>query len=62
MITAFTDCDSESIVLRVPYKLAVDMAQYLPSSEDKEELLEKMRRASLRSNKLSNLLKDLNKP
>lgn len=62
MITAFTDCDSESIVLRVPYKLAVDMAQYLPSSEDKEELLEKMRRASLRSNKLSNLLKNFNKP
>lgn len=59
MITAFTDCDSKSIVLRVPYELAVDMIIYLPPSENRDELTEKIRRASYRSSVLSNMLKNM---
>lgn len=59
MITAFTDCDSKSIVLRVPYELAVDIIRYLPTSESRDELIEKVRRASYRSSILSNMLKNM---
>lgn len=59
MITAFTDCDSKSIVLRVPYGLVIDIIQYLPPSQNRDELIEKVRRASYRSSMLSNMLKNM---
>lgn len=59
MITAFTDCDSKSIVLRVPYEVAIDIIKHLPPSESRNELVEKIRRASYRSSILSNMLKNM---
>lgn len=55
-ISAFTDCDSQSIVLRVPYEMAVDMLLTLPDTDDKEELKQKVITASARSKKLRELL------
>lgn len=55
-ISAFVDCNSESIVLRVPYTMAVDMLLTLPDTEDKDELKQRIIYASARSNKLRDLL------
>ena len=55
-ISAFVDCNSESIVLRVPYAMAVDMLLTLPDTEDKNELKQRIITASARSNKLRDLL------
>ena len=38
-ISAFTDCDSESAVIRVPYSLLADMLINCPKSSDLLELL-----------------------
>ena len=56
-ISAFVDCDSESIVVRMPYELIVDVLYTLPESEDKNELVHRVTTASKRSSKLSNLLR-----
>ena len=50
-ISAFVDCNSESIVL-----MAVDMLLTLPDTEDKDELKQRIITASARSNKLRDLL------
>ena len=55
-ISAFTDCDSQSIVLRVPYEMVVDMLLTLPDTDDKEELKQRVITASARSKKLRELL------
>ena len=55
-ISAFVDCDSESIVVRMPYELIVEVLCTLPESEDKNELVHRVIIASKRSNKLSKLL------
>ena len=57
-ITAFTDCNSESIVIRMPYSLIVEILQNCDSPE-RGELLEKVKIAAHRSNKLTQLLSDL---
>lgn len=56
-ISAFVDCDSESIVVRMPYELIVEVLCTLPKSEDKNELVRWVTTASSRSNKLSKLLR-----
>lgn len=58
-ITAFTDCGSKSIVVRVPYEMIVKILKYLPHDKDYEALLGRVRKAAQRSNKLNELLKDL---
>ena len=59
-ITAFTDCKSESIVIRMPYNMIVEILQNCDLSE-RDELLKKVRRASSRSGKLTHMLLNLNK-
>ena len=59
-ITAFTDCNSESIVIRMPYSMIVEILQNCDLSE-RDELLKKVRRASYRSSKLTQMLSKLNK-
>ena len=59
-ITAFTDCSSESIVIRMPYKMIVEILQNCDLSE-RDELLKKVRRASSRSSNLTKMLSKLNK-
>ena len=59
-ITAFTDCNSESIVIRMPYSMIVEILQNCDLSEH-DELLKKVRRASSRSSKLTHMLSKLNK-
>lgn len=54
-ITAFTDCNSESIVIRMPYSLIVEILQNCNLSE-RDELLKKVRIASYRSSKLTQML------
>ena len=56
-ISAFVDCDSESIVVRMPYGLIVEVLCTLPESEDKNELMKRVTTASKRSSKLSKLLR-----
>ena len=56
-MSAFVDCGSQSIVLRVPYKLAVEMLKHCPPSNDKEQLLSRVNIAARRSNILYQLLK-----
>lgn len=57
-ITAFTDCNSESIVIRMPYSLIVEILQNCHSSE-RDELMEKVKIAAHRSNILTQMLSDL---
>ena len=59
-ITAFTDCNSESIVIRMPYNMIVEILQNCNLSE-RDKLLEKVRMASSRSSKLTHMLSKLNK-
>ena len=56
-ISAFVDCVSESIIVRIPYELIVKVLCTLPESEDKNELMKRVNIASKRSNKLSKLLR-----
>lgn len=58
-ITAFTDCGSKSIVVRVPYEMIVKILKYLPQDKDYEALLGRVKKAAQRSNKLNELLKEL---
>lgn len=58
-ITAFTDCNSESIVIRMPYNMIIEILQNCNFSE-RDELLEKVRWASRRSSKLTHMLSKLN--
>lgn len=58
-ITAFTDCGSKSIVVRVPYEMIVKILKYLPQDNDYEALLSRVEKAAQRSNKLNGLLKEL---
>ena len=59
-ITAFTDCNSESIVIRMPYNMIVEILQNCNFSE-RDELLEKVRWASSRSSNLKHMLSKLNR-
>ena len=59
-ITAFTDCNSESIVIRMPYNMIVEILQNCNFSEH-DKLFEKVRMASSRSSKLTHMLSKLNK-
>ena len=59
-ITAFTDCNSESIVIRMPYNMIIEILQNCNLSE-RDKLLEKVRWASSRSSKLTHMLSKLNK-
>lgn len=45
-ISAFTDCDSESAVIRVPYSLLADMINHCPKSKDLIELLNWLKKSS----------------
>lgn len=56
-ITAFADCNSESIVVRLPYEMIVHIIQLLPVSPEQEELTERVKVAAHRSNKLTEMLK-----
>ena len=56
-ISAFVDCDSESIVVRMPYEMIVEVLCTLSETEDKNELMKRVTIASKRSNKLSKLLR-----
>ena len=59
-ITAFTDCNSKSIVIRMPYNMIIEILQNCNFSEH-DKLLEKVRMASSRSSKLTHMLSKLNK-
>lgn len=58
-ITAFTDCDSESIVIRLPYELLVQIVKILPQTDMYSELRDRINIAAHRSNKLTRLLNDI---
>lgn len=58
-ITAFTDCNSESIVVRLPYEMIIQIIQLLPVSPEQEELTERVKVAAHRSNKLTEMLKSV---
>lgn len=57
-MSAFVDCDSGSVVMRVPYELAAQMLANCPPSDDREELLTWIIRAAARSKKFKAALKE----
>ena len=57
-ITAFTDCASQDIVIRVPYELAVQLVANAPDSDDKKELVHRMYIAAQRSSMFRKMLTD----
>lgn len=59
-ITAFTDCASQDIVIRVPYELAIQLVANAPDSDDKQELIYRMHIASQRSPVFKKMLVDWN--
>nr|DAE83040.1 MAG TPA: hypothetical protein [Caudoviricetes sp.] len=52
--SVFTDCASDTIVVRAPYKNMIDAIKNMEDSKIKEELLDKMRVATRRSKKMTN--------
>ena len=56
MISAFTDCNSESIVIRVPYEMIVEIVVLLPNSAERDEVKKWVRLAARKSNKLTKML------
>ena len=50
--SVFTDCASDTIVLRAPYKNIIDMVKEMEDSPIKEELLEKLSVAVRRAKKM----------
>ena len=58
-ISAFIDCDSESAVIRVPYKLLADMVNNCSPSEDLTELKEWLERVGRRSKKFRDAMQGL---
>lgn len=58
-ITCFADCYSSTIVMRVPYEMAIDLLMdYQGDKENKEKLHEKMDIASRMSSKFNRLLRE----
>ena len=57
-ISAFADCNSETIVLRMPYELAISLIKDCPPTEEREELIRWVKIAASRSKKFSKLLED----
>ena len=57
-ITAFTDCNTERTVIRMPYSLIIEILQNCHSPEC-DELMQKVKVAARRSNKLTQMLSDL---
>lgn len=55
--TAFTDCSSETVVIRIPYEFCASLMMAVPESEEKQILMTKLLRC--RSNKLKNLLEKI---
>lgn len=56
-ISAFADCGSQSVVIRAPYKTAVDMVLSLAHIKEREELLNALFIASRTSKDFSRYLK-----
>lgn len=50
--SVFTDCASDTIVLRAPYQNIIDMVKEMEDSPIKEELIEKLSVAVRRSKKM----------
>lgn len=50
--SVFTDCASDTIVLRAPYKNIIDMVKEMENSHIKDELIEKLSVAVRRSKKM----------
>ena len=50
--SVFTDCASDTIVLRAPYKNIIDMVKNMTDSNIKDELMEKLNVAVRRSKKM----------
>ena len=57
-MSVFVDCAGQSLVMRVPYKFAVEMIFNSPECSDKDELKAKMKTAANRSRELTKLLKE----
>lgn len=54
-MSVISDCNADSVILRVPQELAVLMVKPIANTSDGQELIEKMQRCH--SSKLSELLK-----
>lgn len=57
-ITAFADCGSKSVVTRLPYKIAVDIALNIKNKEVRERILDLYKIASRRSKSFSDYLQE----
>lgn len=55
-MSAFTDCGSESIVIRMPYELIAKILSVLPYEDCYKELRDRVAIAARRSNKLTEML------
>ena len=52
--SVFTDCASDTIVVRAPYQNMIDAIKNMEDSKIKEELLDKLRVAIRKSKKMTN--------
>ena len=57
-ITAFADCGSKSVVTRLPYKIAVDIALNIKDKEVRERILDLYKIASRRSKLFNDYLQE----
>ena len=55
-MSVISDCNADSIIIRCPQELAVQMVKSVMYTDDGKELLEKMKRCN--SKKIYNLLKE----
>lgn len=54
--SAFTDCDSETVVIRLPYSFCVSLVQHVPDTEERKILITKLSRC--RSKKLKEFMRN----
>lgn len=57
-ITAFADCSSKSVVIRLPYQIAIDIALSIKDKEVRERILDLYKIASRRSKSFSDYLQE----
>ena len=57
-ITAFADCGSKSVVTRMPYQIAIDIAFSIEDKEVRERILYLYKIASRRSKSFSDYLQN----
>ena len=57
--SAFADCNSETVVMRMPYAFAATLIKNCPPSQERAELIRWLKMAATRSKKFSQIVDEM---